>query len=323
MSLSQRLALLLVLCLSPAACGESKKNDRGRGEREPPTPQAAVPPPSESPKPPPADPEDGVPPPVPTPPEFDEEAKRSAGLHYYQWDARLKDLFSPTTAVSQLCWPAALAAEMEWQRTKGDGALKALPELRRGPTKETDETRYFAGLCETDRETGTTVIQGVRCIDKHIKAAELSPSIHVGGIDAEWDRIGFFPDSVESTEGPIRLESLRRDVAAGKSVFLLVGFYSRDRSGALKRERGHFVAVTGFGYKNVWTDERQKLRIMNPAVEPSGSAASDVYEAVELSKTPAGEKVPTGVAYLLIGDGFSDGSLKAYVESSISFSATR
>ena len=252
--------------------------------------------------------------------EFDESSVRLGGQHYYQWDARLKDLFSPTTSVSQLCWPAALAAEMDYRRSRVASPFNALPEVGSGDHKAPDEIRYFTRLCETDRDIGTTVIQGVRCIDKHLKASGLAPSIKVSGVDAQWQAFGLFPSGVTSSDGSIVPEILRHELQAGTSVLLLIGYYSRNAmSGALKRERGHFVAITGFAYRNEWGDERLDLHLMNPAVAPAGTAANDTYEAVELRKLPASANAPQDVKYELLGKGFGEGSRMALIESAVTF----
>lgn len=308
-------ALTIAMSLVAGCSSRSGKGERPREPSPTMTPAADAPSHATDPMASPADV-----PPSPSPSPYDESMSRTVALHYYQWDAKLKDLFSPTTAVSQLCWPAALAAELEFRRTRPYAPFNALPVVSHGETKETDETRYFATLCKTDRAAGTTVIQGVACIDKHLKSAQITPAIQVAGVDAQWQDLNLFPQGVLAERGAVLLERLRKDLTEGRSVMLLIGFYTNDdRTGSLKRERGHFVSVTGFDFDRAWNEERLTLRIMNPAVKPQGTNPEDVYERVEVRRLADSVKAPKDVTFSVHGDGFGDGSRSSLLESAISF----
>lgn len=325
--LTTDIARILALSLALAACGKSHENRRGPHGEEytgdavqttTPTPSPATPtlPPTPNTG---GGTDDPSPPDIPTPPAFDESTLRATSVHYYQWDTRLADLFSPVNATSQLCWPASLASEFEYLRTRIAAPVSQLPEIATGADKTATETRHFTTLCNTDKTAGTTVIQGVKCIDDYLKSAQLTADVEVSGVDAFWGTLGFYPAGTTSTEGPISPARLRAATAADASVLLLIGFYAKDANGAYKRSRGHFVTVGGFDYMNAWAEDRLSLRILNPAETPTGTTPEALFETVELKRLEADVALPKDVGFELMGRGFGDDGAKAFVESTIEF----
>lgn len=244
---------------------------------------------------------------------------RNVDLHYYQWDRGLRDLFS-TGAVSQLCWPAALANEMAYLRQHRQPALGDLPEVARGVDKQNEEIRYFADLCETDRNSGTTVIQGARCIAKHLATAGFALRLNVAGVDAQWGVFNLFPGGTTTQRGILDPLKIKADLKRGASTILMIGIYAQDASG-WRRDRGHYVAVTGYVHQPAWRGDRLELRIMNPANRPDLSLGAGSYETVTLQRPKAQLPLPKDIGFELDGAGFSDGSKRSFVESAVTFDA--
>lgn len=314
-------ALILMFALL-CACGPKSRQDfrsEGAGESDDATKDEAVTPPAPdaSPQIPPSSPaEDGE-----NPAETETDGRktflRKITPHYSQWDEKLRDLFSES-AESQLCWPAALASEMSYLREYRTPSVQGLPEVGRGAAKTTDEIRYFTKLCGTDLDDGTTVIQGARCIAKHVEEASLKLDLHIAGLDAQWGAFNLFPKGTTIQRGVLEPARIPQDLKKGTSVILMIGFYGKSGNG-WKRDRGHFVAVTGFAHEAAWGSDQLELRIMNPANAPAGTVDGAPYETVTLKRVPSAEAPATDVGFALIGEGFSDVAKPAFVESIIAF----
>lgn len=255
---------------------------------------------------------------------YDAHASHAVALNFYQAAPALKDLFA-TNGTSQLCFPAALSYSMEYQRSYRQPALSALPDVSESKGASA-VVRHFTTACKTDKSVGTTVLQGVSCIDEHYKAASLTPHIAVSGVDASWGRFGIYPKGVEARTGSITPDGLRKDVDADAGVILLIGFYKYDsETRTYKRERGHFVSLTGYGWDQEWGARELSLQIVNPGVDYSRRGDKDDFDRVRMVKVEKAEsrKYPADVDYEVLGKGISDTGLRAFLETAITFDAGR
>ncbi len=311
------LFLALFLAAPLTGCGTLEKTLLGRSpspNHSGPDPEVDAPPASTPPE------TDGKPPvvtstPSATPPKFDEQVDHTARLLYFQSELSLTDLFSANGS-SQLCWPTTLSYVVDYLRTTHRPTFAKL---------ESPDIRAFATLCGTDRTTGTTLPQGVSCIDKLATEAGYPLSLEVTGLDAKWQAFGLFPQKTTVHEQSISPVDLRRALNAEQSVILFVGFYEIDEvHHTWTRIRGHFVAATGFGYQAAWKNDELSVTVVNPGVDyslrPSPSLPGDVVDLRRITKTdlPA---LPPDVDFQISGPGFpATKSSIAVVESAIYFS---
>lgn len=231
---------------------------------------------------------------------YDETLDRTATHFFYQSSAELSDLFAPN-GTSQLCWPTALAYTLESLRVSSEPPLSKLQK---------PSVRELFAACDTDKKIGTTMPQGVTCADAKIAGAGYQPNLKVTGVDAKWKKFGLYPQTTTATESVVTPTLLRKILTDGSSAILFVGYYRFDRAkGTWGRTRGHFVSITGFGYRAEWDGEVIDLHVVNPghdyrAESPDDPLAPDVVRMSPLSGSAA--KLPE-VGYELKGPLFELG----------------
>lgn len=244
---------------------------------------------------------------------YDETLDRTASHFFFQSDPELSDLFAPN-GTSQLCWPTTLAYTLESLRTSHEPPLSKLKK----PT-----VRELFAACGTDRKIGTTMPQGVTCADAKLTAAGYEPNLKVTGLDAKWKAFGLYPEATASEETVVSPVVLRRDLKAGSSVILFVGYYRLDaEKGVWTRARGHFVTVTGFGYRAAWEGEVLDLHVVNPGHDYEAEAPAErgalEPDVVRMSRIAAAAALPPEVAFELRGPRFEPGEgAVAAVESAL------
>jgi len=252
---------------------------------------------------------------------YDESLDHTAtGRTYFQDDPSLSDLFSQKTATptSQLCWPAALAYQMDYESRVRQPAL---PRLAPPVSSPSEAIRYFTNLCGTDHEVGTTAPQGVSCLNRYFASAGYDASITVTGVDSKWT--SSYPAGKNASPAPVSPKVLQQALDDDASVILLVGFYETSAgSQKLQRVRGHFISVTGFGHLDLQGDTALTLFVVNPGVDYTqrgdGQKSFDRIAMVPAS-APVGLSLPTDVSYMLRGPGFSQPNEIALIESAITF----
>jgi hypothetical protein len=259
---------------------------------------------------------------------YDEYLRQPIAGIYFQADARLEDLFDPSGG-SQLCWPAAMAYQMRYQRTLRDPSFVKLPDVasdfRDGEAKRAAETRYFASACKTSPETGTTMPQGAACLDQHFRKVGLLPRLTVTGIDSQWAAFGMYPTGTTVRRDPVTPATLRKDLEDGRGVIMLIGFYTYDEDrDAWVRERGHFVSVVGYGYKSAWDEDQMTLRLANPANDYVAFGAEEAFDAVTMARLDLEHgRPPENATYGLVSGTIPGDPYLAVVESTVAFDAAK
>ncbi len=231
---------------------------------------------------------------------YDEALDRSASLFFYQSAPDLSDLFAPN-GTSQLCWPTTLAYTLESLRTAHVPPLTKL---------EKANVRDLYAACGTDRKIGTTMPQGVTCAAGKLTTAGYEAQLKVTGLDAKWKTFGLYPANTDADESVVSPAVLRQELNAGSSVILFVGYYRLDtEKNVWTRARGHFITITGFGYRADWDDEVLDLHVVNPGNDYEGDSHDDALQpdVVRMSRITATAALPKEVAFELRGPHFEMG----------------
>jgi len=262
---------------------------------------------------------------------YDEKIDHSIKSLYYQSSPGLKDLFvdPENSATSMLCWPSALAYQAEAMRTRAAAPLSKLVDPSAAPLTGAEaahaDIRHFATRCRVDLKAGTTVPQGVSCIDEYLKASGYKPEMAVVGLDAQWGVFGMFPTGTKSERRTATPDDVRAATRNGRGIIALVGFYAFDTTKArFERVKGHFVSMTGFGHRDVWGSDELTLEIVNPGTDYAPNPVGRNSERVKMKRfsPDPGVVMPENVAFSLQGPGFDTAPYTSFVESLIIFDGT-
>jgi hypothetical protein len=197
----------------------------------------------------------------------------------YEVDPALSDLFGK--GLVNLCWPAAVAEAIAYQRNERVPAFSRLqpPPVRSGGMP--DEIREFARLCKTDPNGGTGIADGVRCISDYYAASGYTPQVEVIGV---WfmglDQIA---PAMFVNRGH-QISDFRTALKEDRGMILTAGFYVFDAvHKTWTRTFGHAVTVTGYDYEPSWPDGKITLNVVNSAVKYAAKPPARGFDKVEVA----------------------------------------
>lgn len=258
----------------------------------------------------------------------DGSLSRAAGFssYYYQRDARLADLFADRegrAGESMLCWPVALAYQARYQAEVRTPRISQLSTLLTKGDDVSDDVRSLAELCKTDRNDGTTMPKGARCIDELYQKAGLNASIEVIGVDSVWSSLGMYPSGTNASERAVALADVIQALERDYSVIALIGFYQLSADGKTwSRYSGHFLSVTGYERRTTEGGAQVDLHVVNPAVRYDAAPGGLKFDRIQLRPLgPSTASYPDKVAYEMAGNGISFTSYTTILESVVVFSA--
>lgn len=270
--------------------------------------------------------------PPPPPPEEPEGPAMSVNHAYasadFQSSSLLKDLFAnqDDPLSSQLCMPTTLAYEAEYQRLHRAAPLPQLKDPSAAELPKTEaaaaDVRYFTTLCKTNLQVGTTVPQGVACIDAYYKEANLGLDATVIGVDAQWKSYGLYPELTVAEKRAVSVPDIRTALTRDASVIMLVGFYLKNaNTGKYDRSKGHFLSVAGYDYDAALGDTEMSLTVVNPAQDYESATDGRVADKLNMKKILGTDlpNFPEYTGFLLQGTGFEGTSYVTVVESIIVF----
>lgn len=300
--------------------GQDKRDGEGRGDEAPSgSPQSSSPGSRDA---------DETPAGPARQPNGDRSLSRAAGFssYYYQRDERLADLFADRegrAGESMLCWPVALAYQARYQAEVRTPRISQLSTLLTKGDDVSYDVRSLAELCKTDRNDGTTMPKGARCIDELYQKAGLKASIEVIGVDAVWSSLGMYPSGTHASERAVALADVLHALERDYSVIALIGFYQLSADGKTwSRYSGHFLSVTGYEHRATGGGEQVDLHVVNPAVRYDAAPGSLKFDRIQLRPLgPSTGSYPDKVAYEMAGNGISFTSYTTILESVVVFSA--
>jgi hypothetical protein len=172
-------------------------------------------------------------------------------------------------------------------------------------------TRYFAERCGTDRETGTPLARGIRCIASYYAASGYAPDVQVIG-----QRLAGFEAvaPAQVSDRAVTLDDLADLDAQDYGVILATGLYRLDAaSRAWVRVRGHSVLLRGHAAKDVWRGTRLRLDVIDPA-------RGEMTAYVRAFANPyVGASLPRNVELALYGGSFEAGARVFLLEDVVAF----
>jgi hypothetical protein len=238
--------------------------------------------------------------------EYDESFARSTGASYFQRDPALKDLF--TNDQSLLCWPTAMAYQLDYQKNYRRPAYEKLRVLTDDVSVKkvsiVDQIRYLTNLCGVNTKVGTYPSQATDCISKFYQTS---------GYQAEISAIGpvvageHFADDVGLFDRAITVSDLRHHLKANSAIIAMVGYYTQSASDSTwHRLSGHFVSIMGYDYKKIWGDKKVSLHMVNPDIDYSRRDPEDRFDLAKVTAISAAEAkdFPAGMTLLVSGNGF-------------------
>lgn len=260
---------------------------------------------------------------------YDEVLDRSIAMPYYQSASALRDLFldpsNPKT--SQLCWPTALAYQMEYQRRYSAKLLTKLsdasPDNLSPLQTNSVDVRHLASICGTDSKLGTTLPQGAACIAALYEHAGYRPDITIIGNDAQWADLGMYPKDAVAKRRSVNPTDLRVALQADQSVILLIGYYRFDKTlSHWQRLNGHFVSVTGYAHRTQWENQETTIRLVNPAIDyHQRDQASSLAKVRQFDRSRNDSGLPEDASLALEGSSLQATDSLLVIESAIIFGA--
>ena len=235
--------------------------------------------------------------------EFDESVRRVPGDSAFQMSAELSDLSGAVN--NNLCFPSALGLELRYQR---QSRVPRFPDLA-APLPRTgtvaDWTRYLATRCQTDRDGGTPLAVGIRCINSYYREAGYRQDVAVIG-----ERLAGFDDvaPAQVLDRGLEIQDFRAQVGLDQGMILTTGYYVYEPvSKQWLRLSGHSVLVKGYVSNVGWRDAKIFLSIVNPAVNYDSLPPAQRFDRVIVEKytNPFPEApLPRNVGLALYGPTF-------------------